>query len=125
MSAELRAFTVTTPAGTPSSAPLLTPLTMPARIVTGVRIRIPRGPAGQLGLRLASAGTQVIPWNTGSWLVADDEVYDEPLEGFISSGAWQLQSYNGGLWDHTVQVLFRLQPVGSQAPTLSTPLLEL
>ncbi len=125
MAQELRAFTVLTPAGTPISAPLLTPLTMPARIVTGVRIRIPRGPAGQLGLRLASAGTQVVPWNSGSWVIADDEVYDEPLEGFISSGAWQLQSYNTGLWDHTVQVLFRLLPVGQQATTLAAPLLEL
>lgn len=108
MADELRAFTVSTPAGTAITAPQTTALTMPARYVTGVRIRVPPGPRGNLGFALAVAGTRIIPWAADQWLVADDEIIDENLSGQIESGAWQLSSYNTGIFAHVVYITFRL-----------------
>lgn len=107
---EVRAFTVSTPAGTLASAPLVTPLAMPARIVDRIRLRVPPGPLGALGLAVGMAGVQVIPWNTGQWLVMNDEDLDWPLEGQPTSGAWELRSYNTGQYPHLAYVTFLLRP---------------
>jgi len=114
MASEVRNYEVTIPAGTLASAPLLTDLAMPPRTVTAVRVRIPPGPRGLVGWALAVAGTQVIPWNAGAWIVGDDEILDWPLANQIDSGAWQLSAYNTGIYDHAIYVTFSLEPVGSR-----------
>ena len=110
MAREIREYTVTITAGTTQAAPSLTPLTMPARIVRRVRARIPPGPNGFMGWALASGGVPVIPWNAGAWIVGNDEVLEWDLEGQISSGAWQLRGYNTGRYDHSVYLVFELDP---------------
>ena len=123
MAREVRQFQVTTPAGTLITAPLVTNLSMPARNVSQVRIRIPPGPSGQLGFALGSAGVRVIPYNANAWFVGDDEVLDLPLEGQWDSGAWQLQSYNQGTHPHDLLLTFYLDPVQSPGlPTMPQPL---
>lgn len=123
MADELRAFAVTVPAGTAIATPQVTALTMPARIVLGVRIRIPPGPFGAVGFALAAAGTNIIPAGAGQWFIADNEVIDEELHGQIESGAWQLSAYNLGRWPHTLQVVFRLALVRARgAGELAAPL---
>lgn len=127
MAAEIRNFRVAVPAGTLQANPQVTDLAMPAREVRSVRIRIPPGPAGLVGFALASAGTPVIPWGAGQWIVADDEVIDWPLEGQIDSGAWQLIAYNTGVFAHTLYVTFLLDLPGQRnglalvAPLTITP----
>jgi hypothetical protein len=111
---EVRNFAVTTPAGTAQAAPLVTALAMPAREVTAVRIRFPPGPFGTLGLAIGMAGVQVIPWDQDTWLVGNDEALEFALDDQPTSGAWQLRSYNTGIYDHAVQVTFVLLPVGSR-----------
>jgi hypothetical protein len=81
---------------------------MPARIVRRVRVRVPPGPAGLLGWALGAAGQRVLPWGDQQYMVMDDESITWDLEGQITSGAWQLQAYNTGLYDHTVYVTFEL-----------------
>lgn len=123
MADELRVFTVSTAAGVPLATPQVTALTLPARRVTGIRVRIPPGPRGNLGWALSVAGTRVIPWNAGAYFVGDDELVDEDLQGQIDSGAWQLTSYNTGLYAHVVYITFRLQLVGARGGSdLSAPL---
>lgn len=123
MAAEVRTFAVSVPAGTSQAAPQVTALTMPARVVRSVRFRIPPGPAGVLGFALAAAGVSVVPWNAGAWLVGDNEVIDWPLEGQITSGAWQLRAYNSGVYAHTVYVSFLLDlPQRVTSATLPPPL---
>jgi hypothetical protein len=112
MAAEIRSFAVTIPAGTPVSAPQVTALAMPARIVRSVRVRVPPGPAGLVGWALGSAGQRVLPWGPNQWIVADNEAIEWPLTGQISSGAWQLQAYNTGVYAHTLYLVFQLDPVG-------------
>lgn len=110
MAREVRQYAATITAGTTVAAPMRIPLSMPARIVRRIRWRVPPGPSGLMGWRLGSGGVAVIPWNDGAWIIADDE-WDEWLpEGQITSGAWELQGYNGGTLDHTVYLTFELDP---------------
>lgn len=123
MATEVRSFAATLPAGTLDSAPATIELAMPARIVSGVRVRIPPGPSGAVGWALGSAGVRVLPWGDQQWIVGDDEVIEAPLTGQITSGAWQLIGYNTGLFDHTIYVTFLLDPVGVVAvDRLAAPL---
>lgn len=127
MAAEVRNFAVLVPAGTLKAAPQTTALDMPARIAREVRVRIPPGPAGEVGWALGAAGVRVLPWGADEWIVADNEAIDWPLEGQITSGAWQLQAYNTGTYPHTLYVTFQLDPpatgagLGLAPPLVITP----
>lgn len=106
MARQLYGFSVTIPAGTAASAGWTAPLDMPPRSVQEVRVRVPPGPRGEVGIAIGAAGTPVLPYQLGQWIVADDEVIDVPLVGAIDSGGWELFAYNTGAYDHTVQVSF-------------------
>jgi len=110
VAAEVRTFAVTVPPGTAIAAPQVTALTMPARIVRSVRVRVPPGPSGTVGWALGSAGERVLPWGPNQWIVADDEAIEWDLAGQITSGRWQLQAYNLGVFSHTLYVTFQLDP---------------
>lgn len=125
MAREVRNFAVTIPAATLVSSPYLADLTMPARIVQAVRVRVPPGPAGLVGWALGAAGERVLPWGADEWIVADDEVIEWPLEGQIESGAWQLQGYNLGVYDHTIYVTFLTDPLGAGSAVRQLRPLEL
>ena len=126
MAREVRSFAVTIPAGTAVATPQTTALTIPPRIVRWVRLRVPPGPAGSVGFRLASGGVQVIPWDPGTWLVYDNESTQWDLEGQLQTGAWQLQGYNIGRWDHTIYVTMGLDPLpGPGGAAGLTPPLDL
>jgi hypothetical protein len=123
MAREVRTFEVTVPAGTLEAAPFTAELSMPARIVRSVRVRIPPGPAGVMGWALGAAGERVLPWNPGAWIIGDNEAIEWPLEGQIESGAWQLQAYNTGVYDHSLYLTFLLEPLGEGGgPPRLTPL---
>jgi len=110
MAAEVRTFAVTIPAGTAIAAPQVTALRMPARIVRAIRVRVPPGPAGEVGWAVGAAGVRVLPWGAGEWIIANDEAIEWPLDGQITSGAWQLQAYNTGAYPHTLYLTFQLDP---------------
>ncbi len=109
MAVEIYEFAVLVPANTPQSAPQLSSLSMPPRVVTEVEIRVPPGPLGNLGFQLAAAGRPFIPRNAGAYVVTDDEVISWALEEQITSGAWQLIAYNTGDFPHTIHVRFLTQ----------------
>lgn len=106
MAREVRAFAVTTPASTPQATPQVTQMTMPPRVVNRVEIRVPPGPRGEVGFRVGSSGTQLLPVNVGQWIVTDDEIIHWDLEEQHDSGSWEFTSYNTGLFPHTVTVRF-------------------
>lgn len=84
-------------------------------------MRIPPGPRGLVGFALGSAGQNIIPYNNGQWIIADDDTINWPLEDYLDSGAWQLQGYNLGQYDHTIYLRFLLDLVqrSTAAPTLT------
>jgi hypothetical protein len=118
MAREVRRFDVVIPAGTAIAAPLVTDLDMPPRVVERVTVRVPKGPSGLVGFALTMAGNNVVPHDSGTWIVADNEVLDWPLYGMPDSGAWQLTAYNTGVYDHTIYVTFLLDLVG-EADTMA------
>lgn len=125
MAREVRAFAALIPAATPLATPVTIALTMPPRIVEAVRFRIPPGPSGNVGFALAASGVRIIPWGPNQWIVGDGEVIDWPLTDQIESGAWQLQGYNVGRWDHTIQVQFLLDVPGARGAAAILPPLTL
>lgn len=122
MAVEIRHFTVQTPAGTVIATPQIAAMTMPARIVRHIRVRIPPGPRGLLGFSIGMVGTPVIPTNIGEWIVGEDEIMDWDVDDQPSSGAWQLITYNLGLLPHRLYVQFNLDlPGQNSGPTLVAP----
>lgn len=115
MAQEIRDFQVLIPAGTAVDSPVTVDMAMPPRIVDQINIRIPPGPNGLMGFRLSSGGIPFLPSNSGAWVIANDEPIQWPLTGQITSGAWELQGYNLGQYDHTVYVKFLLSLVNSAA----------
>lgn len=120
MAQEIRTAQATIPAGTPLAAPVQVNIAFPPRIVRSVRWRVPRGPGGLMGWQLSSDGVPVIPIVAGTWIVADDEQDDWPLDGYPDAGNWQVTGYNTGVYPHTVYLTFLLDLIvpASQAPQL-------
>lgn len=121
MAQEIREFVVLVPHGTPQTAPLVTSIRFPERVVTGISWRVPPGPSGKMGWALTSSGTPVIPIQPNTYIVTDNQADAWQLEGYLDSGNWQVTAYNTGLYDHTVYLTFRLDLIGaaSSAPPQS------
>lgn len=115
MAAEIRQFTAVIPAGTPQAAPVRVPMTFPPRIVRQVEIRVPPGPSGLVGFALQNSGLTVIPYASDAFIVTAADAINWPLDGYITSGDWQLLGYNTGANDHAVYVRFLLDLIGSTA----------
>lgn len=124
MAREIRNFVLTVPANTLVSAPVTLDMGMPARIVQRIRCRVPPGPAGTLGFRISSGGVAIIPWNANQWINTDNEILDFDLEGYPTSGAWQAQGYNTGVYQHTVRFTFYLDlpQLAARGAVLTQPL---
>jgi hypothetical protein len=105
---EIRMFDITIPAGTPSTAPLVSAMRFPPRTVEELEILVPPGPRGEVGFRIGAAGTQLIPIQLGGWIVTDNEIVHWPLSEQHDSGSWEFTGYNTGLHAHTVTVRFLL-----------------
>lgn len=122
MARQVYSFAVTVAAHTPMATPAVTNLALPVLEVAEVRVRVPPGPSGQVGFALAVGGSQIIPYQGGQWIVANDEVLDWPLEDFPESGAWSLMAYNVGSFRHTLQVAFYLALLAPVAAPVIQPL---
>lgn len=121
---ETRVFAVTTPAGTLKTALHVTALAMPPRLVAGIEVVVPPGPNGVLGFALGAAGTAVMPYNAGGFIITSDDKISWPLTGQIDSGAWQCFSYNLGNFDHTIQIRFLLNQLSSAPAPVGLPVLD-
>lgn len=106
MAREVHQFTVIVPAGTLKTAPVIFNLPMPPRTVDELAVRIPPGPRGEVGFAIGASGVVVMPYQVGAFIVGDNETIRWPLENQIDSGAWQLQAYNTGAFNHSLYVVF-------------------
>lgn len=109
MARELRRFTATIPAGTAIAAPVTVPLTLPVRVVTAIDWRIPGGPLGTMGFRLAMGKVQVIPTPGDLWVIEDSTSGTFTLSDYPTSGAWQLVGYNTGQYAHSIFLTFHCE----------------
>jgi len=112
---EIRSFTVTIPAGTSKSSPVIVPIAFPARVVTEVHWRVPPGPSGLMGWKLTmSKGNPVLPTN-GTFIVTDNRADVWPVLNQPDSGAWEVTAYNTDIYAHSVELDFFLSLVGNEA----------
>lgn len=108
MTAEVRAFTATIPAGAPAAAPVTVDISFPPRVVRRIDWRVPNGPMGVFGWRLTMGGVQVLPTAGASWILANDESATWAPTRAPDSGAWQVTGYNTGRYPHAVYLTFHL-----------------
>lgn len=115
MASEVYTFQVTIPPGTQQSLPYRQSLTLPVRKIDTLEIVVPPGPSGQMGFAITMGGVNVMPLQSGQYIVTDDQKITWPIENLPTSGAWQLSGYNTDVWPHSVYVWFLAGPV--DAPT--------
>jgi hypothetical protein len=91
-------------------------------VVQWVELEIPPGPAGNLGLYVASSGVQIIPQaqtGTPMWLVLDNRTVHWDVTNLPDSGDFQIVAYNTDLNNHTYWVRFGLTEIVAPVPVLS------
>ena len=111
----------TIPGGTPQSAPVTDDLGFTDWDVEHITLRVPPGPAGNLGFYLANNGQPWVPRALREWLILDDMKVEIDPTGYPTGTGWQITGYNTGAYDHTVIALFHVNPVatpGERAPNL-------
>ena len=121
MSNEIRAYTLTIPAGTPTTAPVQLDCSFPPRNVDALQVIVPPGPSGLVGWRVLNSGVKLIPYESDDWIITAGEIITWPLTGQITSGSWQVEGYNTGTNDHSVYFRFLLslvQPRGQTVPAM-------
>lgn len=121
MAVEIRAFANVIPPATAINSGFALDMSFPARIVNEIEIRVPPGPAGNVGFSIGSAGAPVIPANNGLWMITDDEVINWVLQDYINSGSWTFFGYNLGKYQHTIYVRFLLSLIGTADTSLIVP----
>lgn len=119
MADDVRAFTVTCPAGTAKASPQSTALDIPPRIIREVDWRVPNGPMGTMGFLLAMSGVPVLPFTSFTWVVANDEHGIWKPTNYPDSGSWQCLMYNTGINPHSVYLTFHMD-LPERAPVLQS-----
>lgn len=116
VAAEIRAFTLAIPAGTPSTAPITLDVSFPPRRVDTIEVVVPSGPSGVVGWAVLNAGVRMIPYLSDPWIITSGETISWPLERQVESGSWQVSGYNTGTNAHSVYFRFLLSLTTDKAP---------
>ena len=111
MAERIEAFTVTVPAGTPSSAPLASPTVFDPGEVERIEVFIPSGHGGLTGFALLQAHTQIIPYRGGQFIVDDDDTISWPISGFLNTGDWQFLAYNTDVNPHSFYIRYLVNEI--------------
>jgi len=115
MAERIEVKTIITPAFTTAAAPMVTSLNFRQGYPTQLELRIPPGPSGLVGVALFHSGQQVIPYQSGEWLITDDESVIWPLSNFPYNAKYTVATYNLDVYAHTIQVRMLLNEIGQQA----------
>ena len=106
---------VTVAAGTPVATPSVVDLSFTQGSVTDIHIVIPDGHAGFTGIALQQANQQVIPEDTNSWIIGNNEPVYPPVSDYLNNGSWQARMYNTDVYDHTFHLRFLVDDIGAPA----------
>jgi hypothetical protein len=123
MADRLEWFPVTALANTPKSAPITVQIAFPQGEVVEIDVKIPPGPAGNLGFHINAGGTQYVPRTAGNFIVPDDDYFTWPMHNAINSGSWALTYYNTDIYPHLIQVGFQVNELTFGPPLpMSAPI---
>ena len=116
-------FEFTIPANTPQSAPVSFPMKFNFGTVVEIDVKVPPGPAGNMGFFISAGGSQFIPRTFGSFIFPDSDYLTWPVANAINSGSWGLTAFNTDVWAHTIQVAFQINEVqGSPELAFGAPI---
>jgi len=93
------AFTV--PPGTPANAPLSVKWVTEDNIIADIELEIPPGHNGLTGIRVVKSGVQLLPWSSGTFIIANDYTRVFPIGVYMPTTDLTLQGYNTGQYPHT------------------------
>lgn len=91
----------TVTAGTAKSSPQQFSWPMEDAYLVSIEIVAPPGPSGLVGIRLSRVGTPIIPYNSDTWLVMDNEKLPVTFEQEITKSGLTVEMYNSDIYDHT------------------------
>lgn len=120
MASIIRQRKVTIPHGTAKTALFSLALNLPNEIIQKVDLQVPSGPVGLMGFYLAVSRQQIIPYESGEFIIWNDHQESYDIEDYPTTGAWELFGYNtDAVYDHSVYLRFHDVPL--TAPTPSIP----
>lgn len=103
----IHTFAVTIPAGTLSTAPLVTPTVFNPLIIDRIEWRFPGGCNGQVGIQLGARKEGVLPNGHQTYFTRSGDTQGYDLSDMHDSGDWSVIGFNTGVFPHTIQVVFR------------------
>jgi hypothetical protein len=116
-------LTCTITANTAISTPQHFPLQFAPAAVERIDVRIPPGPSGLVGFAINNGGGNFIPEGAGTWVIANDQFIQWPLDDAPDNGTWDIAGYNLDVIDHTLYFFFNIATlVVVSAPTIPGPI---
>lgn len=94
-------ITFTVPAGTPSNAPVSVPWVTEDNLIVDIELEVPPGHNGLTGIRVTKGDAQLMPWGSGTWIIANNYNRVFPVGVYLPTGDVQLQGYNTGAYPHS------------------------
>lgn len=113
MTSRIYETTFTVPAGTAIATPFTQGVILEDENLDLLTIIVPDGHAGLTGLRITWGGTQILPFGTGSWIIANNDRIDWPYDGEISETGLQLVGYNLDLFPHSFYLRWQISNLGA------------
>jgi hypothetical protein len=117
-------FSVPIPAGTLTSAPLVTDLDFADGEVVHITIIVPPGPSGFVGFQFTHLGGPVIPYTGNNFIIADDQRFEWDVSNMPSATGWQMRAYNTDIFQHTLYVIFMIDEIPVGIPP-RTPIVQI
>lgn len=106
MAERIQWFDVTVAARTAKAAPVETALQFNSGVVERLELTIPEGHAGLTGIRFNSAHQQIIPLNSGLYIVGNGVEKAWDLHGYPDNGNWSVTCFNTDIYAHTFHIAF-------------------
>lgn len=94
-------ITFTVPAGTTQTAPFKQTWKTEDNTIVDIELEVPPGHNGVTGIRVVKGDTQLVPWGTDTWIVANDYSRIFPVGVYLPTGDVVLQGYNNGAYPHS------------------------
>lgn len=122
MASRIYPLTVTVPAGTGPSTPLITPWFTEDNTIVSIELDIPPGHNGLTGIRVMKGDIQLIPWGSNSWIIGNDIDHTFPVNAYVPTKDVAIWAYNNGSYQHSFYL--RMWVEDYNPPTGTQPLGE-
>lgn len=121
MAQEVHQFTANIPANTAKASLHQVKFTMDYVEIESIDIDVPPGPSYLMGFYLAHSGQQILPAESGEFIIWDDFKDNWKLEELPTSQGWSVFGYNlDTANDHAVAIRFHTN-YPSSSPSLVVP----